>query len=45
MKIHNPTVSKIQIAGSGIRPNSEYTERSQPNTSPMSKQPPLARVV
>ena len=42
MKTHSPTVSKIQIAGSGIRPKNGYTDRSQPNTSPMIRAPPLA---
>ena len=42
MKTQSPTVSKIQIAGSGMRPMSGLTERSHPNTSPMTRAPPLA---
>ena len=42
MKTARPTVSKIQSAGSGIRPNVGYTERNQPKTRPMMSAPPLA---
>ena len=42
MNTHRPTVSKIQIAASGIRPKDGRTERSQPNTSPITRAPPLA---
>jgi len=37
-----PTVSKIQRAGSGIRPKVGRTERSHPKTSPRISAPPLA---
>ena len=42
MKTHRPTVSKIQIAASGIRPKNGRTDRSHPNTRPMIRAPPLA---
>ena len=42
MKTVSPTVSNTHMAASGIRPNVGRTARSQPNTRPMIRAPPLA---
>ena len=42
MNTARPIVSNTHSAGSGMRPNVGRTERSQPNTSPITSAPPLA---
>ena len=42
MNTARPILSKTQSAGSGMRPKVGRTERSHPNTRPMTSAPPLA---